>query len=68
MTRRMLVLVAVLMGLLEKDPARRMDVQTARTILRQQLAGPLASQSPPHMMTDPYSVVPSQRPAAHFRR
>jgi hypothetical protein len=54
----------VLMGLLEKDPARRMDVQTARTILRQQLAGPLASTSPPHMMTDPYSVVPAQRPPA----
>ncbi|WP_250027776.1 serine/threonine-protein kinase [Paractinoplanes maris] len=57
-------LTPVLMGLLEKDPARRMDVQTARTILRQQLAGPLASTSPPHMMTDPYSVVPAQRPPA----
>ena len=57
-------LTPVLMGLLEKDPARRMDVTTARTILRQQLAGPLASKSPPHMMTDPYSVVPAQRPAA----
>jgi eukaryotic-like serine/threonine-protein kinase len=57
-------LTPVLMGLLEKDPARRMDVQTARTILRQQLAGPLASTSPPHMMTDPYSVVPAQRPAS----
>jgi eukaryotic-like serine/threonine-protein kinase len=57
-------LTPVLMGLLEKDPARRMDVQTARTMLRQQLAGPLASKSPPHMMTDPYSVVPAQRPAA----
>jgi eukaryotic-like serine/threonine-protein kinase len=57
-------LTPVLMGLLEKDPARRMDVPTARTILRQQLAGPLASTSPPHMMTDPYSVVPSQRPPA----
>lgn len=54
----------VLMGLLEKDPARRFDVQTARTMLRQQLAGPLASKAPPHMMTDPYSVVPSQRPPA----
>jgi hypothetical protein len=52
------------MGLLEKDPARRMEVQTARTMLRQQLAGPLASKSPPHMMTDPYSVVPAQRPPA----
>jgi serine/threonine protein kinase len=57
-------LTPVLMGLLEKDPARRMDVQTARTLLRQQLAGPLASKSPPHMMTDPYSVVPAQRPPA----
>jgi hypothetical protein len=57
-------LTPVLMGLLEKDPARRMDVGTARTILRQQLAGPLASKSPPHMMTDPYSVVPSPRPPA----
>ncbi|GAA0508183.1 hypothetical protein Ade02nite_49400 [Paractinoplanes deccanensis] len=57
-------LTPVLMGLLEKDPARRMDVGTARTMLRQQLAGPLASKSPPHMMTDPYSVVPSPRPPA----
>jgi serine/threonine protein kinase len=57
-------LTPVLMGLLEKDPTRRMDVPTARTILRQQLAGPLASKSPPHMMTDPYSVVPAQRPPA----
>jgi serine/threonine protein kinase len=58
-------LTPVLLGLLEKDPARRMDVQTARTMLRQQLAGPLASTSPPHMATDPYSVVPAQRPPAH---
>ncbi|MBU2662926.1 protein kinase [Actinoplanes bogorensis] len=57
-------LTPVLMGLLEKDPDRRMDVGTARTILRQQLAGPLASTKPPHMMTDPYSVVPAQRPPA----
>ena len=57
-------LTPVLMGLLEKDPNRRMDVLTARTMLRQQLAGPLASQSPPHMATDPYSVVPSPRPPA----
>jgi serine/threonine protein kinase len=57
-------LAPVLMGLLEKNPAQRMDVQTARTILRQQLAGPLASKSPPHMMTDPYSVVPSPRPVS----
>jgi hypothetical protein len=57
-------LAPVLMGLLEKDPAQRMDVPTARTILRQQLAGPLASKAPPHLMTDPYSVVPAQRPPA----
>jgi serine/threonine protein kinase len=57
-------LTPVLMGLLEKNPAQRMDVQTARTILRQQLAGPLASKNPPHMMTDPYSVVPSPRPVS----
>jgi eukaryotic-like serine/threonine-protein kinase len=58
-------LATVLMGLLEKDPAQRFDVQTARTMLRQQLAGPLASKAPPHLMTDPYSVVSSQRqPAA----
>nr|BFE67801.1 hypothetical protein GCM10020092_011020 [Actinoplanes digitatis] len=55
-------LTPVLMGLLEKDPARRFDVQSARTMLRQQLASPLASKAPPHMMTDPYSVVPAQRP------
>jgi hypothetical protein len=54
----------ILMGLLEKEPSRRLDALTARTMLRQQLAGPLASKSPPHMMTDPYSVVPSQRPPA----
>jgi hypothetical protein len=54
----------VLMGLLEKDPVQRFDVPTARTMLRQQLAGPLASKAPSHMMTDPYSVVPAQRPPA----
>jgi eukaryotic-like serine/threonine-protein kinase len=63
-TQRAGSLDQVLMGLLEKDPARRFDVQTARTMLRQQLAGPLASKAPPHMMTDPYSVVPAQRPPA----
>ncbi|MFC7527948.1 protein kinase [Actinoplanes sp. GCM10030250] len=57
-------LTPVLMGLLEKNPAQRMDVQTARTMLRQQLAGPLASKSPPHMMTDPYSVVSGPRPVS----
>ncbi|BAL92683.1 putative serine/threonine protein kinase [Actinoplanes missouriensis 431] len=56
-------LTPVLMGLLEKNPGQRMDVQTARTILRQQLAGPLASKQPPHLMTDPYSVV-SSRPTS----
>ncbi|MEU4562088.1 protein kinase [Actinoplanes sp. NPDC023936] len=56
-------LTPVLMGLLEKNPSQRMDVQTARTILRQQLAGPLASKQPPHLMTDPYSVV-SSRPTS----
>jgi hypothetical protein len=56
-------LTAVLMGLLEKDPAQRLDVPTARTILRQQLAGPLASTAPPHMITDPQSVVPNPRTA-----
>jgi serine/threonine protein kinase len=58
------VLAEVLMGLLEKDPAQRIDVPAARTILRQLLAGPLASKAPAHLMTDPYSVVPSQRPPA----
>src|SRR5689334_14644302 len=57
-------LTPVLMGLLEKNPAQRMDVQTARTLLRQQLVGPLASKNPPHMMTDPYSVVPATRPVS----
>ncbi|MFI1991208.1 protein kinase [Actinoplanes sp. NPDC020271] len=57
-------LTPVLMGLLEKNPAQRMDVQTARTMLRQQLAGVLASKNPPHMMTDPYSVVPGPRPVS----
>ncbi|MBB2946026.1 serine/threonine protein kinase [Actinoplanes lutulentus] len=57
-------LAPVLMGLLEKNPGQRMDVTTARTILRQQLAGPLASKQPPHMMTDPYSVVSSSRPTS----
>jgi serine/threonine protein kinase len=56
-------LTTVLMGLLEKDPAQRFDVPTARTMLRQQLAGPLASTTPPHMITDPQSVVPQPRPA-----
>ncbi len=57
-------LADVLLGLLEKDPARRYDVPAARTLLRQLLAGPLASKAPAHLMTDPYAVVPAQRPAA----
>jgi hypothetical protein len=56
-------LTNVLMGLLEKDPARRYDVHTARTLLRQLLAGPLASKAPVHMTTDPYAVVQAQRPS-----
>ncbi|MFI5843664.1 protein kinase [Catenuloplanes sp. NPDC051500] len=55
-------LANVLLGLLEKDPDRRMDVATARRLLRELLSGPLASNVPPHMGTDPYSVVPAQRP------
>ncbi|GLH98241.1 serine/threonine-protein kinase [Phytohabitans aurantiacus] len=54
-------LTQVLMGLLEKDPARRYDVTMARTMLRELLAGPLASKATGHMMTDPYAVVPAQR-------
>ncbi|MDG4822802.1 serine/threonine-protein kinase [Asanoa sp. WMMD1127] len=60
-THRAGVLNDVLMGLLEKDPARRYDVATARGMLRELLAGPLASKAPAHMMTDPYAVVPAQR-------
>jgi eukaryotic-like serine/threonine-protein kinase len=56
-------LSTVLTGLLEKDPAQRLDGPTARTMLRQQLAGPLASTAPPHMITDPQSVVPNPRSA-----
>jgi hypothetical protein len=52
-------LTQVLMGLLEKDPARRLDVHTARTMLRELLAGPLTSvASAVHSVTDPYAVVP----------
>ncbi|HTF08711.1 MAG TPA: protein kinase [Asanoa sp.] len=60
-TSRAGVLDDVLMGLLEKDPARRYDVATARGMLRELLAGPLASKAPAHLMTDPYAVVPAQR-------
>jgi hypothetical protein len=55
------VLTPVLHGLLEKDPARRWDVQIARAALRELLAGPLASTAAAHLMTDPYAVVPAQR-------
>ena len=60
-TSRAGILTDVLFGLLEKDPADRYDVATARGMLRELLAGPLASKAPPHLMTDPYAVVPSQR-------
>ncbi|WP_426510067.1 serine/threonine-protein kinase [Dactylosporangium sp. McL0621] len=55
-------LAGVLYGLLEKDPARRWNVETARAVLRDLLAGPLASNAPAHM-TDPYAVVrPAHQP------
>jgi hypothetical protein len=54
-------LTQVLFGLLEKDPSRRYDVMLSRSMLRELLAGPLASKAPAHMMTDPYAVVPAQR-------
>ncbi|MFC7548288.1 protein kinase [Plantactinospora sp. GCM10030261] len=57
-------LTRVLLGLLEKDPARRLDVATSRGMLRELLAGPLASKATGHTMTDPYAVVPSPRPPA----
>lgn len=58
-------LTRVLMGLLEKDPARRLDVHTSRGMLRELLAGPLGSTATAvHSVTDPYAVVPvQQRPA-----
>ncbi|MCW3840145.1 protein kinase [Micromonospora yasonensis] len=57
-------LTRVLMGLLEKDPARRLDVHTARAMLRELLAGPLTSTATAvNSVTDPYAVVPAQRPA-----
>ncbi|MFG2099155.1 protein kinase [Micromonospora echinaurantiaca] len=56
-------LTRVLMGLLEKDPSRRLDVHTARAMLRELLAGPLTSTAAAvNSVTDPYSVVPVQRP------
>ena len=57
-------LASVLFGLLEKNPHHRWDVPTARGLLRELLAGPLASKAPPHQMTDPYAVVPAQRAPA----
>jgi len=54
-------LTQVLLGLLEKDPSRRYDVHTARSMLRELLAGPLVSKAPANLMTDPYAVVPVQR-------
>ncbi|TWH68334.1 serine/threonine protein kinase [Micromonospora olivasterospora] len=54
-------LTRVLMGLLEKDPARRLDVHTARAMLRELLAGPLTSTATAvNSVTDPYAVVPVQ--------
>jgi eukaryotic-like serine/threonine-protein kinase len=49
-------LAGVLYGLLEKDPQRRWDVNTARSVLRELLVGPLAS-NPATPFTDPYAVV-----------
>ncbi|MEU1751411.1 protein kinase [Micromonospora matsumotoense] len=58
-------LTRVLMGLLEKDPARRLDVHTARAMLRELLTGPLTSTATAvNSVTDPYAVVPVQRPSA----
>ncbi|WP_433531441.1 serine/threonine-protein kinase [Micromonospora sp. CA-263727] len=57
-------LTRVLMGLLEKDPARRLDVHTARAMLRELLAGPLSSTAAAvNSMTDPYSVMQVPQPA-----
>lgn len=53
------VLTEVLYGLLEKDPARRWDATRARQVLRDLLAGPLASRTP-MFPTDPYAVVQTQ--------
>jgi hypothetical protein len=49
-------LSGVLYGLLEKDPGRRWDIDTSRTVLRDLLVGPLASTATAHV-TDPYAVV-----------
>jgi hypothetical protein len=55
-------LTGVLFGLLEKDPARRWNVPTARGVLRDLLNAALASQAAPTHETDPYAVV---RPASY---
>ncbi|MGC4893274.1 serine/threonine-protein kinase [Micromonospora sp. DT31] len=56
-------LTGVLMGLLEKDPARRMDVHRARANLRELLTGALTSTATAvNSVTDPYAVVPVPRP------
>lgn len=55
-------LTRVLMGLLEKDPARRFDVHTSRAMLRELLTGALASNAAAvNSVTDPYAVVPVPR-------
>jgi hypothetical protein len=54
-------LAGVLYGLLEKDPARRWNVEMSRAVLRDLLSGALASNTPAHE-TDPYAVV---RPAPY---
>ncbi|WP_184535778.1 serine/threonine-protein kinase [Micromonospora polyrhachis] len=54
-------LTRVLFGLLEKDPAQRINVHSARSMLRELLSGPLGK-APTDQMTDPYAVVPVQRP------
>jgi len=53
-------LIDVLYGLMEKDPEQRWDVSTARGVLRELLAGPLAQNANAQHVTDPYSVVPQQ--------
>jgi len=50
-------LAQTLTGLLEKDPARRWDVNRARAALRDLLDGVLANRAV-HHVTDPYAVVP----------
>jgi eukaryotic-like serine/threonine-protein kinase len=49
-------LAGVLYGLLEKDPQRRWEVTTARSVLRELMSGPLASNAATQG-TDPYAVV-----------